>query len=464
MKNPFINLLYIFQSEHYDRIRFLKFVYIHLNWFSLSNRGKIDWTLRAKILITLASMFLSLLVLAASFHPSFLYPIVVFIWGYLLFPLFLIIADICIAPLITWKKNKITQEARKLVDTVDMKIIGITGSYGKTTLKNILESILKEKYAVMVLPGNINTDLGVANYLLSHNSEVEKSDILIVEMGAYKIGEILNICNITPPDYSFLTAIAPVHLERFGSVENIIQAKFEIVDAVKQKAFVNTDNKRIKNERDRRKNDTKEIQKIVPIKMNGNDIPYTYLPDFKGIRFEYNGVQYETKHIAHHSLGMIGMALDLAKELEIDDTKKQKGVQNIPYISHRLEVTKNYQTGVTVIDDSYNGNEDGFLSAIETLCRAKGRKIVLTPGIVELGIMQKEVHKRLAHVYIQKKIDTVLLIKNSNTLYIEEVFKDEKFTNYTIYQTAKDAHTDLPNILRKGDVILFQNDLTDNYM
>lgn len=455
MPSPLTNLLYIFQSEHYDRIRFLKFVYKNLNWFSFSVRGNLDWTLRAKLIFLISVSFYGLDILGTYFITQKIYlALLVVLFGYFFFPLYIIIADFIISPLVRWKKKKITQQARKLVDSSGVKIIGITGSYGKTTMKTILQSILKEQFSVMTLPGNINTDLGVANYVLSNQSELDAADILIVEMGAYKMGEIKNICEVTPPHYSVLTAVAPVHLERFGSLENIAKAKWEIVENAQNNAFVNQSIT----------NDKLQITNIVEfVDLSGENIAHTFLPEFSGIEFEIEGRKYQTQLIAHHVLGMIGLGIKIAEELGTAIENIQKGVKNIPAVPHRLEIIKNEKTGVTVIDDSYNGNFDGFISGLKTLARAGGRKVVLTPGIVELGEMQEQVHRELAQYYISEKLDVVLLIENSNTAYIIDELIKRNFKNYKTYSSVFKAHEDLKNILEKGDTILFQNDLSDNY-
>lgn len=459
-KNFFSQLLYIFQSEHYDRVRFLSFVYHNLNWFTLSQRGKLIITLRIQ-LISIVSFIINMGVIFSliTFVNQFWGIIISLVFVYILIPITIVFSDILISPLVQWKKKQIIDKARILVEKSGVKVIGITGSYGKTTMKKILQSILNEQFAVMTLPGNINTDLGIAHFLISHQSELTSSDILIVEMGAYKRGEIKNICEVSPPDYSILTAVAPVHLERFGSLENITKTKWEIVEAVRIKAFVNSDNDILH----KKLQTISNTERISEVQMNGDTIEYTYLPEFQGIEFLYNTKKYKTQLIAHHSLGMIALAIDIAKELGVQHHSIQNGVKNIPFISHRLEVIRNTSTGVIVIDDSYNGNFDGFCSGIQTLSRAQGRKIILTPGIVELGSMQKLVHKNLATQYISKNIDLILLIQNSNTRHIRDEFIAKGFNRYKEYKTVFEAHNDLKNILTKGDTILFQNDLSDNY-
>lgn len=115
-----------------------------------------------------------------------------------------------------------------------------------------------------------------------------------------------------------------------------------------------------------------------------------------------------------------------------------------------------------VIDDSYNGNFDGIKSGVQLLGRAVGRKVVLTPGLVELGSKTESIHRQIGKLYSQH-VDLVLIIRSVMTDHIIQGLKENNFTNYKIYETTQEAHADLGNILQKSDTILFQNDLTDNY-
>lgn len=484
----FTHLLYIFQSEHYDRIRFLRFVYKNISsWNSFSKRGSIDWTLRAKIIMFLSVSLLFLDILAAFLLIDTLWVrIVVILIQIFCIPLYIIFADIFISPLLYYAKKRVLEKAKKIIlntkntqrknirEGASLQVIGITGSFGKTSLKNILGSLLTTSFRVMTVPGNINTDLGVSNYLIANAEALKNIDFLLVEMGAYTRGDIASVCSIVEPEYSFLTAISPVHFERFGSLANIIRAKFELPEHTSKITFLNG----------KEENITKNLHRLSlqkgteKVLCNGRDIfsEISFLPEFSGISFEYQNNEkatttFRTPLIALHILDLFGMVLPFAEKISISPENIQKGISNLSSIPHRLEVLKNTKTGVTVIDDSYNGNYSGFVSGIETLSRAKGRKVVLTPGIVELGSLQQEVHEKLAHLYISS-LDMLLLIKNSNTTIIENIVRihnqeaeknNKKILPYIVYKNVHKAHADLPNVLNKGDTILFQNDLSDNY-
>lgn len=449
----------MFQLEHYDRKRFLYEMFFLKKYFfqKKCERGKIIFTLRIKLLIII-SLFLFFTPFFIIFTNSFIFSFLYLLFGLVIYPVYIVISDILLSPFIVFQKNRIFSKAKDILKNNDFISIAITGSYGKTTLKNILHSILEQENNVFMIPGNINTDIGVAEYIIKNKQELKSARFLLLEMGAYKKGEISNICKIISPDYSFLTAIAPVHLDRFGSINNIIDAKFELMENTKKECYLNVSNKNISDNFNNYKTKA-EIQLVNTLEYNN----LKFLVDFTGIEFIWDNKIFVTSLIAEHVVSLCLLSLPLCKKLGYKMESMQRGIKNINSVPHRLEVLKNEVTGVTVIDDSYNGNYDGFISGLKTLLRAKNRKLIMTPGIVELGNLSKEVHERIAKEYMDNKVDFVLLIKSEGVSYIVSYFEKNKFFNYKVYDTAFKAHDDLKNILKKGDTIIFQNDLTDNY-
>ena len=455
------NLIYIYQLENYDKKRFLYFSYRHLNWLNLNKRNSLIWTTRSFLiyLINFFIFFIDTIFLLVSINKFF----IIVCLNIVALPLFVIFADILISPLILFQKKRIINKATKLIEKNKQNkliTIGITGSYGKTSMKNILVTILEEKFRVFTFPGNINTDIGVSQYLIKKQKEIEEAEILVSEMGAYKKGDIRKLCSIVVPDYSILTSIGESHLERFGSIQNIISTKFELANFTKKKIFLNIGNEKIQ------KFFNTEIKKKINIlkiceKQNMKD--FIYKKNFNGISFRYRRQNFSTKLISDYSICFFNIALEVATELGLNELEKEKGVQKVNFVPHRLEIIKNKNLNRVIIDDSYNGNYDGFLSGLNVLDRAERRKVVLTPGIVELGIERSEkIHKELALVYA-KKVDLVLLIKNKNTDFIVEKFREINYNSFKEYDNSEEAHRDLSNILREGDTIIFQNDTSDNY-
>ncbi|NMB48288.1 UDP-N-acetylmuramoyl-tripeptide--D-alanyl-D-alanine ligase [Candidatus Kuenenbacteria bacterium] len=448
------NLIYILQSENYLPKRFLGYVYKHLAWWRLQKRQKIVWTKKATLIYALTIiLFLGILVVGVWLTRWWAVIMVLFLM--ILLPWLALLALIIVSPIDYWLKQRIFGKAKKIIGQKKVIKIGITGSYGKTSAKEILAGMLSEKYKVLKTPENINTEIGVAQFIID---KLKDEEILIVEMGAYKKGEIKSICQIVAPDYSILTGINEAHLERFGSLENTIQAKFELPVATKKISYLNFDDARVA---DNYKNF--KINQAVGVESNKLISEVKIKPDFQGLEFKLFGVEMDCRLLAEHNLSLIALAGQLAKELGLTAEEIKRAVVKIEYAPHRLQPIRNSQIDVWVIDDSYNANLAGVMSGIEVLNRAKGRKIVLTPGpLVELGDKMKEIHKQIGELYAQK-VDLVLLIKSKETEAVLEALKGQGFINYKIYNSTSEAHGDLKNILQKGDTILFQNDWPDVY-
>lgn len=460
----FKNLLYIYQLEHYDKKRFLSFAYRHINWFTLNKRSGLDWTMRVGLIFAGCMACITLVAMIIYFTEGFGWLLLFLALCVVLLPILIVTADTIIAPLVILKKNNTLLLAKKVIQNAKKKkliTVGITGSFGKTSVKNMLMHVLGEKYRVFAFPGNINTDIGVANYVLRHKDEILGADVLLSEMGAYKKGDIKKLCFLVEPDYSLTTAIGESHLERFGSFENIVSAKFELANATGRKVFLNVCDENIK-----KYAKTAIINTIEIVEVCGSERveKVIYLKDFTGTSFVYRGETFTTKIIAGYAVDLAGMTFALADELGLTIVEMKKGFEKIDFIPHRLEVIRNEAVDRVVIDDSYNGNYNGFLAGLEVLERAKGRKVVVTPGIVELGAERsEEVHRELGKKYAEN-VDLLLLIKNKNTEYILKALRKIGYTNFKMYDTTQEAHDDLVNVLEDGDTILFQNDITDNYV
>ncbi len=452
------NLLYILQIENYSPKFFLRYAYTHFNWWNLEKRGKLVWTTKAKAIHTVSLVLIFLFFIGSLF--SFGYKgFFSLIFIILFLPFFILLALCVLSPLDYALKKKNTKLAKKIIEENkrNLTVIGITGSYGKTSTREILASVLGEKFRVLKLPDNINTDLGISDFIIKNKNNLKDADIFIVEMGAFKKGEIKKICDIVRPDYAILTGINESHLTKFGNMENIIKTKFELPEAAKETTVLNFNDKNIRGNYSRFK-----IKESIGVS-SGDAQRLEFKNDFSGISFEVENVRFETKLLALHNVVLILLCLEIAKKLNMNLEEIKRGVEKIKIIPHRLEPIYNARTNIRVIDDSYNGNLNGFISGLEVLSNARGRKIVLTPGLVELGEKTEEIHKKIGELYAKKKLDLVLLIKNKVSDYIVYGMEKNNFKRYKIYNSTKEAHADLGNILMNGDTIIFQNDWPDNY-
>jgi UDP-N-acetylmuramoyl-tripeptide--D-alanyl-D-alanine ligase len=424
-------------------------------WWRLEKRQQIVWTMKARaiwigstlIFWGIASVYWFLFGKAGMI----IVPVLV-----IALPVIIGLSLIVILPIDTVMKRRKIGAAEKIILSSGVMVVGIAGSYGKTSTKEILVTMLERKFEVIKTPGNVNTDIGIANFVIENESVFKKEAVFVVEMGAYKKGEIETICKMIHPTHSILTGINESHLERFGSLENIITGKFELPQNTTTMSMLNFDDENIKKNYSRF-----AITKGVGIsKQSAKNI--IAKDRFEGLEFEWDGKKFETKLLGEHNITLILLCASIAKALSVSLEDIVAGVKNLQPVEHRLQPTYNPHTDIMVIDDSYNGNFNGIVSGIQVLSRASGRKIILTPGLVELGSEMESIHMKIAELYANNA-DLVLLIRSKMTECIEKGLKKHRFTQYKMYETTEEAHNDLRNVLGRGDTIIFQNDLTDNY-
>ena len=463
----------LLQLENYDVKRFWRALmrrYVRTG----SLRKNPVWTKKLLAITGCAWLFVCLEAAGGFFTEGSWGGIAGLMAGYALFPLNLTMGTLVVMPLDALLKRRMLAAAkRKLALFPDMKIIGITGSYGKTTMKEALAAILAEKYAVLSTPDSVNTPLGIAR-LVAEKLDA-KTEVFIVEMGAYRKGDIAELCALVPPDVAVMTGVNEAHLERFGTLENTISAKFEIMDCAKEGAFValNADDAAIV----RSYGAHARGRKIALYGSASGNERADYAPE-GGIRVSGDGLEqsftirgkgneaYEarTALLGGYAAGTIAGAVAVAERLGLSRGETLRGIAMIRPVPHRLEPFL-ASGNVLVIDDSYNGNPAGAREAIDVLGRfAARRKIYCTPGLVEMGPAAKAVHEAIG-AKLAKTADLVLLIRTDGSERIKAGLEGAGFPADAIreFPTAQAAHAALPGILQGGDVILFQNDWPDNY-
>ena len=352
---------------------------------------------------------------------------------------------------------------KKLNGMPSLEVIGITGSYGKTSSKNILNDILSIKYNSLPTPKNFNTPVGL---IITINNHLDKfHDILIAEMGAFKRGEIKELCDLVKPKYGILTKIGVAHLESFGSQENIQKGKFELIESLP------SDGVGILNGDDplqvsyKLKNNVKTIwigieNKDVDvyadnIKLNVDGT--TFDCHFKGDKNKY---QFETKLLGKNNIYNALAGIALGKHLGISIEQLQMGVHKVRPVEHRLELKK---MGImNIIDDAYNANPDGTKMALDVLSNMPGEHIVISSGMIELGDKSYELNKELG-IYMSKKTDIAILLGKEITKPIYDGLIESKFNKENIYvfNNVNEAFKKVNAIGKKGTCVLVQSDLPD---
>ncbi len=358
----------------------------------------------------------------------------------------------------------INDAARILKEMPDLTVIGVTGSYGKTSVKYFLSKLLSSQFSVLHTPGNYNTTLGVVRTIREHMKSFH--EIFICEMGAREVGDIKEICDLVHPKYGIITSIGPQHLQSFHTIENVIGTKFELADAVPAdgKVFLNYDNSYIRD---------KKIEKaVVSYGTSGDNIDYSAydiavsrdgsafkMKDKQGVEYEFH-----TKLVGNHNVQNIAGAIAVANTLGIPMEKLIFPVKQLESVPHRLQLIK--QGSRTILDDAYNSNKSGFKAALDTLAMFDDLRILMTPGMVELGERQYEENKEIG-IYAHDKCDYAVLVGKEQTRPIqigllESGFAKQRMIVVDTLQEAFQMVNAIPG--EKQKVVLIENDLPDNYM
>jgi UDP-N-acetylmuramoyl-tripeptide--D-alanyl-D-alanine ligase len=311
-----------------------------------------------------------------------------------------------ISPIDGWLKKILILAAKAKLNLFHKKLVtvGVTGSWGKTTMKEKLDVVLGTKFRTYKTFGNNNTLVGVAINVLKMPLDRE---IFVCEMGAFKIGDIRDICELVKPKVGIITAIGPMHLERFGSLEVIERTK-------------------------------REIHHLIPA---------------DGLKID-PGEDVVSKII---------------KYFDLDPALVSEALLNFTGAKNRLEVS--ISNGITIIDDSYNSNPAGFEMALSKLKETVGSpKILVTPGMVEMGHLQHEHNKKIAQ--LSKQIaDVVVFVGETNREAWEEGLsqkgrmseKQKSSNNLHFVKDMDEAKNILTVVAKPGAVVLFENDLPDQY-
>ena len=342
--------------------------------------------------------------------------------------------------------------------------IGITGSYGKTSVKEILKTILSQKFRVLATPSSYNTPMGITLAVKKLDST---HDVFIAEIGARAKGDIKELCQIVKPKIGIVTGINSQHFETFGDIEVTKNTKYELFENLIHggSGFFSSDNEHtleLADRFDKEKylagiNDSNSL--VTARDINIDDKGTTFMLCIKG----EDPIPARTVLLGRHSISNICLACAVAYKLGMSKEEIVSGINRIQSVDHRLELVPNNK-GIVIIDDSFNSNVDGVKAAMEVLDLFKGRKIVLTPGLVELGSQENMANFEMGKT-LAKHADIVMIVgrHNAETLInglIEGGFNRE---NIRFAKSLKKGNEDLNAILTEGDVVLFENDLPDNY-
>ncbi len=501
-----LTYLHIYQQEEYDSARFLRwlvarrsfdtrasyllfiigslrFWIVLADWIVLSSaiavflvlafiekdprkasKKKLAMTGRAKRIFWSAGVILAISACAVGWAR-----LSVFVWILLvqLIPVALVAGNLLTRPYENKIQKRFWSEAHAKLQSLKPTIVGITGSYGKTSTKHLLGHILEMQAPTLITPGSVNTPMGIARIVRERLGSHHR--FFVCEMGAYGPGSIERLCRLAPPDTGVITAIGMAHYERFKSLDTVARTKFELAEAVAAKggaiilAEQVMDFEPAKTFRDRHRQTT-----IIAGK--GADCALRLVSSTQtetGIEAEvnWNGSSYvlSAPIFGEHHISNMAVAFAAACTLGVSPQDAIVALRSVPQISHRLEL-KSGPGGARIIDDAYNSNPVGFASGLQLLSalnRNGGRRILVTPGMVELGQAHDEEHRKIGEL-AANQVDVLLAVVPERIQSLTSAYASAN-PNGTILPCPNFAAAQdwLNTNLRNEDVVLMENDLPD---
>ena len=453
---PFVKL---YQLKNYDLEKFLKNIFTVK--LSLSGKNFITLTKRlARFLLALFLVeFLLWFLILAEIHVFWII-ILDFFVNFLVLPLIIVICHFILLPIeVLIKKYYIKKALKKLKNFKGIKI-AITGSFGKTSTKNILKKMLEAKYKVVASPLNFNTPMGLCRTV---NEKLEAdTEILIVEMGARRRGEIKELCDMLSPDIGIVTSVGEQHIETFGSLEQVKKTKFELCESLgtSKKCYFDCYNENTRELFDKAICKKEGLGKSVDVEI--------HKVDERGLSFSISGkfkkVDFQTKLLGRFMARNISLCFLVAKDLGVPEKEIKKVIKDLKPFPHRLELIS--RGDLKIIDDAYNSNFDGFCEALQVLgLFEEEEKIVITPGMVELGERQYELNFKIGKI-IASSCDKVIVMNKTNKKALKNGILSEKFNKNNLFfaESRNEMNEIIKNNISRKAVILFENDLPDDYV
>ncbi|MES2208214.1 MAG: UDP-N-acetylmuramoyl-tripeptide--D-alanyl-D-alanine ligase [Pseudomonadota bacterium] len=508
-----LRFLHIFQQEEYDNERFLNWfkkerafdllasLALLVAQFSASSalyalalvgigfiaytepnptqqaRKTLNLTERAQRLLQLA-LFLSLLLGAIIILINRDYTALGMLATLQVLPFALVIAN----NIFKSHQEKLNQgfldEAKQKLAIVHPNVIGITGSFGKTSTKHILHHILSSQIPTLTTPGSVNTPLGIARII--REQLTNSHQYFVAEMGAYGPGSIARLCELTPPTHSAITALGEAHYERFKNLETVAQAKFEIAQSSLSrggKVVLQVDSMRNIHYAQEFIKQHRENLILVGCESSKETVDFyieSPIQDKQGIHFTLIDTKKEISYSVHAPIyglaqcSNVAIAIILATLAGISFNTAIAAVASTLQIPHRMQVLT-LPNGTTLIDNAYNSNPVGFASSLDLLMTLAGnekRRVLITPGLVELGAQHHAIHRELG-VLAAKYVDILLLVNPKRVPTFYQGFTEATFGRLQRLcipvDTLKDAQKWLDTKGTDKDVILIENDLPDVY-
>lgn len=455
-------LVYMLQASDYQLKNYFKWLLRVRRFDRVMTRRRLDYTQKASLLV-LIGIVAYLAIVGLAIYCLLYQQWVVAALGFVTIPyvIGILLAVLTQAGYLIMQKPKERQLINNATNSISRHRgvkIAVAGSYGKTTFKELLYTVLDSKLHVAASPGNMNTAVGLSRFAAQLDGT---EDVLIFEFGEEKRGDVKRLCNIAKPGIGIITGISEAHLETFKSVDEIVATIFELQNYIGvEHTYKNAD--------------SGYVAKKV---MMPDQLAYTQAgvdgwrvgqvtASLEKTEFTVKRgdtiIHAKTALLGEHQIGPICACIDIAYKLGMTPDEIEKGLQWVAPFEHRMQPRN--VNGALVIDDTYNGNINGVESGLRLLEKSNAnRKIYVTPGLVEQGRETGAIHTRMGEL-IAPVADVVVLMKNSTTNYICQGLKNKGFTGkLKIIDNPLEFYENIQHFVVAGDVVLMQNDWTDNY-
>lgn len=394
---------------------------------------------------------------------------------FMLTPFWLVLGNLIMTPVEALFRRRFINNARKVLDEIHPTVIGITGSYGKTSTKTYLAHILNGRYHAYPTPKSYNTLMGICLAINNELANDHRVDYFIAEMGAYIEGEIEQIAELTQPQIGILVEVGLQHLERFGNIENIAAAKYELIKALPPDgvAILNWDNPHIREMAARGYPQTRiTVSREADPHADQADprlIASEVEESLNGLTFRVTDTHTKTSEIFStpllgiHNVTNLLLATAAALHEGMNLREISRRVSTLQPAESRL-VRQTTANGITIINDAYSANPSGIIGALRVLSlHTTGRRLLITPGMVELGERMETENHRLGVLAAAHASDVILVGKQTAPIKAGLLAANFPQENIITVSTLSESIAWYQANLGAGDTVMFLNDLPDTY-
>ncbi|MDB5185803.1 MAG: hypothetical protein JWL85_326 [Candidatus Saccharibacteria bacterium] len=457
-----VSLVYMLQSVEYDPWGFVSWLKELPNLRRIMYRRTLHFTKKAKALVLFTYTIWSALLLVAvllAVVDNYVFAAAIVLLSPLVCVIALFIAVLIARVFITGPREKklIAASEKKFAVHPAIKI-AVAGSYGKTTMKELLATVLAEGKQVAATPGNLNVPISHARWL---NRLEGNEEVLIIEYGEGAPGDVARFAHTTHPNIGVITGLAPAHLDRYPSLHAAGDDIFSLAD------YLGDSNTYVNGDSVAAQDFIKSEQNVYTEKGIGDWNIQDVQVGYEGIKFVMQRgddiLELHSELLGRHQIGPLAAVASIALKVGLTRDQVEAGIAKTKPFEHRLQPRP--LNGAWILDDTYNGNIDGIRAGLALLKELPAnRKVYVTPGLVDQGVETGPVHREMGRLIAAANPDQVVLMQNSAASLIRAGLEEAGYQGGVLVEADPlQFYTNLEHFVAAGDLVLMQNDWTDNY-